>query len=79
MKKNKKQKIKKYKHPMIISMYSHDIRMTYTCYRISLGYGKKCPDRDDGYNCMRCKYCKVEMPAYDATRMYNVFIRPKEK
>lgn len=46
------------------------IGILYTCYKLP-GHGRKCPDRDDGYHCMRCKYCKAEMSAGDATKLLN--------
>lgn len=61
------------KKRMVISISKYGIGVTYVCYNGVLRYGKKCPDRDDGYKCMRCKYCKADMSAYDATRLLNVF------
>ena len=67
--------MKKYKKPMVMSIYSYGISILYKCYRITLGYGKKCKQRDDGQHCMKCDYCKAEMSARDATRMLTVFGR----
>lgn len=55
---------------MILAISRRGIGITYKCFRLP-GYGRKCEQRDDGYYCMRCKYCKAEMSAYDATRLLN--------
>lgn len=56
------------KKPMSMVVSRDGIGILYTCYKLP-GHGRKCPDRDDGYHCMRCKYCKAEMAAADATRL----------
>ena len=55
---------------MILAISRRGIGITYKCYKLP-GYGRKCDKRDDGEYCMRCKYCKAEMSAYDATRLLN--------
>lgn len=55
---------------MILAISRRGIGITYKCYKLP-GYGRKCYKRDDGEYCMRCKYCKAEMSAYDATRLLN--------
>lgn len=56
--------------PMYLSISHDGISVSYKCYKLP-GYGRYCPDRDDGYRCMRCKFCKAEMSAFDATRLIN--------
>lgn len=34
--------MKKYKKPMVMSIYRYGVSILYKCYRITLGYGKKC-------------------------------------
>ena len=58
---------------MTISILRHGMNIFYKCYNGVLRYGKKCPDRDNGHNCMICKYCKAEMGAYDATRLLESY------
>ena len=55
---------------MILAISRYNVSITYRCCKLP-DYGKRCDDRDDGYNCMRCKYCKAEMPACDATKLLN--------
>lgn len=60
------------KKRMAIAISRHGLSLFYKCYK-GPDYGKTCSDRDDGEHCMKCKYCKCEMPAYDATRMLESF------
>lgn len=55
---------------MVLAISRNGIGITYKCYKLP-GYGRKCDKRDDGEYCMRCKYCKAEMAAFDATRLLN--------
>lgn len=59
---------------MTIALSRHGLSLTYKCFK-GPGYGKGCPDRDEGEHCMKCKYCKCEMPAYDATRLLEAYGR----
>lgn len=62
---------------MSIAVSRYGLSLLYKCYK-GPDYGKKCSDRDDGHNCMICKYCKCEMPAYDATKLLNSYGRKYE-
>lgn len=53
---------------MVLAIYRNGISVTYRCCKLP-GYGWRCQARDDGRICMRCKYCKAEMSALDATRL----------
>ena len=55
---------------MVLAISRNEISVTYRCCKLP-GYGRKCIERDDGYRCMRCRYCKAEMSGYDATRLLN--------
>ena len=57
---------------MCMTISRNGIGILYKCYKLP-GYGKKCPDRDDGDYCMKCKYCKAEMSGYDATKLLNSY------
>ena len=61
------------KQRMIIGISRYGMNITYTCYNGVTRYGKKCTLRDDSSYCMRCKYCKAEMSARDATRLLNSY------
>lgn len=66
---------------MIIAISRNGISVTYKCYKLP-GYGWRCQARDDGHICMRCKYCKAEMTAYNATKLlesYNKHNGPPAK
>lgn len=60
--------------PMVIGIARYNMKIPYRCCKLP-GYGKKCPDRDDGTHCMKCKYCKAEMSAEDATKLINSYGR----
>lgn len=53
--------------PMYMSVSHNGILVSYKCYHVP-GYGKRCKDKNSD-KCMRCKYCKAEMSAIDATRL----------
>ena len=55
---------------MIIAFSQFGISITYTCYNLKLKRGKKCPDKNTN-KCMKCKFCKAEMSATDATKLLN--------
>ena len=57
---------------MTIALSRYGINITYKCFK-GPGYGKDCPDRDDGSHCMKCKFTKAEMSGYDATRLLESF------
>ena len=56
-----------------IAISSMGIDMLYKCFKLP-GYGKKCPDKNTE-KCYKCKYCKVEMQAADATKLLSVYQR----
>lgn len=58
------------KKRMIMMISRNGIRVLFRCYRLP-DYGKRCMERDDGERCMKCKYCKAEMPGYDAARLLH--------
>ena len=51
----------------------HGMTVLYRCFDLP-GYGRKCPDRNTD-KCYRCKYCKAEMSADDATTLLNAYGR----
>lgn len=61
---------------MVIGVSRYGLSLLYKCYKLP-GYGKKCPDRNTD-KCFTCKYCKCEMPAFDATQLLNSFGRKEE-
>lgn len=65
------------KRRMTLALSRYGISITYQCYKLP-GYGKKCIERDNGYHCMTCKYCKADMSGRDATRMLESFTREKD-
>jgi len=56
---------------MRMSISSQGIGVFYRCFRLP-DYGKKCPDKNTN-KCLRCKYCKAEMRAADATKLLNSY------
>ena len=54
-------------YTMTRAMSVNGVSVTYSCYNLKLRWGRKCPDRNTD-KCYRCKYCKAEMPAADATK-----------
>ena len=60
------------KKRMIIATSHMGINVTYRCYKLP-DYGRRCPDRDDGYHCMACKYSKAEMSGFYATRLLSKY------
>ena len=58
------------KKQMTMIVSRNGIGVHYTCYHLP-DYGRRCKERDDGAICMKCKYCKAEMSAFDATRLLN--------
>ena len=58
------------KKRMIIATSHMGISVTYKCYKLP-DYGRRCPARDDGHICMRCKFCKAEMSGYDAVKLLH--------
>ena len=56
---------------MRMAIASKGIRISYRCFKLP-GYGKNCPDKNTN-KCMRCKYCKAEMRASDATKLLNSY------
>ena len=63
---------------MVISLSCYNINILYKCYNGLLKYGKRCKQRDDGSYCMKCKYCKAEISAYDATRLLESYGKKKQ-
>lgn len=57
---------------MIIALSQFGISIIYTCYNLKLKRGKKCPDKNTN-KCMKCKYCKAELSAVDATKLLNSY------
>lgn len=64
------------KKPMVISVTSDGVKVLYRCYHMP-DHGKRCPDRNTK-KCMKCKFCKAEMSAEDATRMLNRYTDYRE-
>lgn len=58
---------------MTISTSTLGVGITYRCHKFP-GNGRKCPDKYTS-KCYRCKHCRAEMSANDATRLMNVFQR----
>lgn len=56
---------------MTISISRNGIGITYKCYKLPR-HGKKCPDKYSD-KCYRCKFCKAELSAMDATRLLNSY------
>lgn len=53
-----------------IALSHNGISVLYRCCNMLLRRGKKCADKNTD-KCLRCKYAKAEMSAYDATRLMN--------
>ena len=53
--------------PMIIAVARDGVSVLYRCYKLP-GYGRKCPDKYSP-RCYKCKFCKAEMSAADATKL----------
>ena len=69
---------------MVIGTSRYGINILYRCFKFPF-HGKKCKDKNTSM-CFKCKYCKAEMSAYDATRLidsfgkkYKLFNKEKEK
>ena len=58
---------------MRMAISSRGIGILYRCFKLP-GYGKKCPDKNTD-KCFKCKYCKAEMQAADATKLLNSYKR----
>ena len=56
---------------MVMAVSSRGIGITYRCYYLP-DRGKKCPDKNTN-ECLRCRYCRAEMSAYDATRLMSAY------
>ena len=52
---------------MVVSVSHRGISVLYRCFHLP-DYGKKCKDRYTD-QCYRCRYCKAEMSADDATTL----------
>ena len=63
---------------MCMSISSKGIGILYRCFKLP-GYGRRCPDKNTD-KCLKCKYCKAEMQAADATKLLNSYQRsfPKD-
>ena len=57
---------------MTIAFSQFGISIVYTCYNLKLRRGKKCPNKNTN-ECMKCKYCKAELSAADATKLLNSY------
>lgn len=60
--------------PVIIAISKLGISAIYKCYNLKLRRGKKCPDANTN-KCMKCNYCRVEMSAFDATKLINSYMK----
>lgn len=65
------------KSPMYMSLSRGGITVYYKCYHMP-DRGRKCPDKNTDV-CMRCKYCRAEMSAADATRLWERSRRKEKK
>ena len=70
----KKYNVMKLHYEMTIAISTHGISALYSCYNLKLKWGKKCPDKKTD-KCYKCKYCKVEMSAADATKCIQAYQR----
>ena len=60
--------------PVIIAISKLWISAIYKCYNLKLCRGRKCPDANTN-KCMKCNYCKVEMSAFDATKLISSYMK----
>ena len=61
------------KRAMTQAVSRNGIGVLYTCYKLP-GHGKYCEDNGTD-KCFKCKYCKAEMSAFDATKLINSYGR----
>ena len=64
---------------MYIAISTEGISVNYKCYNLKYTVGLfhgKCPDEYTD-KCYKCKYCKADMSAYDATKLIEAFRRYK--
>ena len=64
---------------MTLATARNGIPVDYRCINYTTRQGKRCQDRDDGPHCMKCKYCRAEMPGRDATRLLDIYTREEMK
>ena len=62
---------------MVMAVSSRGIGITYRCYHLP-DLGKKCADKNTD-KCLRCRYCRAEMSAYDATRLMSAYRGTKKE
>lgn len=61
---------------MIIAESRRGISILYRCFRLP-DYGKRCADAFTN-KCFKCRFCKAEMSAEDATNLLNRYTRCKD-
>lgn len=54
---------------MFMAVSRNGISVFYKCYHLP-DHGSRCPNKNTDV-CMKCKYCKAEMSATDATRLLH--------
>ena len=57
--------------PMRMALFTKGVHILYKCYKLP-GYGKRCPDKNTD-KCFKCKFCKVDMNAADATKLLSYY------
>ena len=60
---------------MYIATSIQGISINFQCRSLKYTVGlfhKKCPDQYTD-KCYKCKYCRAEMPAADATKLLNIY------
>ena len=58
---------------MVMAISQYNMKILYKCYKLPK---HNCKDHsEDCHECLKCKYCKAEMSAADATRLLSHFSR----